>query len=82
MPERVGERIRSGPDGTLTLLGTTSTDAGTVDASATPDGSYLYVQTGAQGHVDGYRVNADGSLSPVGSVAVPGAIGGEGIVAL
>jgi DNA-binding beta-propeller fold protein YncE len=72
----------SGPGGTLTLLGTTSTDAGTVDASATPDGAYLYVQTGAQGHVDGYRVNGDGSLSAVGSVTVPGAIGGEGIVAL
>jgi 6-phosphogluconolactonase (cycloisomerase 2 family) len=74
--------IASGPGGALTLLGTTSTDAGTVDASATPDGSYLYVQTGAQGHVDGYRVNVDGSLSPVGSVTVAGAIGGEGIVAL
>ena len=72
----------SGPGGALTQVGTTSTDAGTVDASATPDGSYLYVQTGAQGHVDGYRVNVDGSLSPVGSVTVAGAIGGEGIVAL
>ena len=72
----------SGPGGALTPVGTTSTDAGTVDASATPDGSYLYVQTGAQGHVDGYRVNVDGSLSPVGSVTVAGAIGGEGIVAL
>ncbi len=50
--------------------------------SGDSDGSFLYVQTGAQGHVDAFRVNADGSLSPIGSVTVPGAVGGEGIVAL
>ena len=72
----------SGPGGSLSLLGNTSTDAGTVDAAATPDGSFLYVQTGAQGHVDAFRVNADGSLSPIGSVTVPDAVVGEGIVAL
>ena len=74
--------IASGPGGALSLLGTTSTDAGTVDAAATPDGSFLYVQTGAQGNVDAFRVNADGSLAAIGSVTVPGAVGGEGIVAL
>jgi DNA-binding beta-propeller fold protein YncE len=72
----------SGAGGGLTLLAATPTDGGTVDASATPDGAFLYVQTGAQGNVDGYRVNADGSLTAVGSVTVPGAAGGEGIVAL
>jgi Lactonase, 7-bladed beta-propeller len=74
--------IASGPGGSLSLLGTTATDAGTVDAAATPDGSFLYVQTGAQGNVDAFRVNADGSLGAIGSVTVPGAAGGEGIVAL
>ena len=69
-------------DGTLRLLGQTSTDGGTVDADATPDGAYLYVQTGAAGIVDGFRVETDGSLTPVGSVTVPDAVGGEGIVAL
>jgi len=72
----------SGSGGALTLLGATPTDGGTVDASATPDGAFLFVQAGAKGIVDGYRINADGSLTAVGSVTVPGAAGGEGIVAL
>jgi 6-phosphogluconolactonase (cycloisomerase 2 family) len=72
----------SEPGGGLSLLGQTATDAGTVDAAATPDGSFLYVQAGGPGNVDAYRVNGDGTLAPVGSVTVPGAAGGEGIVAL
>ena len=68
--------------GTLTGLGTTATDAGTVDAAASSDGRFLYVQAGAAGIVDAYRIGAGGSLTPVGSVTVPGAVGGEGIVAL
>jgi hypothetical protein len=66
----------------LTLLGTTSTDAGTVDAAATRDGQFIYVQTGAAGIVDEYHADADGSLTQIGSVTVPNAVGGEGIVAL
>jgi hypothetical protein len=58
-----------------------STDAGTVDAAATPDGQYLYAQAGANGIVDGYRVSPGGSLTEIGSVTVPGAAGGEGIAA-
>ena len=72
---------RSGFGGQLTLLGNTTTDPGTVDASASSDGRFLYVQSGAAGIVDGFHVNADGSLTGVGSVTVPGAAGGEGIVA-
>ena len=60
----------------------TTTDAGTVDAAATPDGHFLYVQTGAAGIVDEFSVNANGSLTAIGSVAVPNGVGGEGIVAL
>ena len=67
--------------GTLTLLGSTPTDPGTVDASATTDGKYLYMQTGGNGIVDGFHVEVDGRLQPEGSVTVPGAAGGEGIVA-
>jgi len=67
--------------GTLQPLGTTATDAGTVDAAATPDGQYLYAQAGANGIVDEYRVTPGGSLTPIGSVTVPGAAGGEGIAA-
>jgi 6-phosphogluconolactonase (cycloisomerase 2 family) len=67
--------------GQLALLGTTSTDAGTVDAAATPGGQFLYVQTGAAGIVDEFSVAADGTPTSLGSVTVPGAVGGEGIVA-
>lgn len=73
---------RVGPAGDLTSLGNTATDAGTVDAAVSGDGGYLYVQTGATGTVDAYRIHHDGSLSPTGSVLVPNAVGGEGIVAL
>jgi 6-phosphogluconolactonase (cycloisomerase 2 family) len=72
---------QSGAGGGLSLLGATSTDPGTVDAAASDGGGYLYVQTGAQGHVDEFTVNPDGSLTGIGSQAVAGAAGGEGIVA-
>ncbi len=67
--------------GRLTLLGTTSTDPGTVDGSASSDGRFLYVQTGGNGIVDEFEVSANGSLNEIGSVTVPGAVGGEGISA-
>ncbi|CAG7625911.1 lactonase family protein [Actinacidiphila bryophytorum] len=69
------------PHGPLTPLGTTPTDGGTVDAAASSDGRTVYVQTGAQGIVDEFRVGHGGSLTPIGSVTVPGAVGGEGIAA-
>jgi 6-phosphogluconolactonase (cycloisomerase 2 family) len=67
--------------GTLRALGQTTTDGGTVDATASPDGRYLYVQTGAAGVVDEFRIGHDGGLAKIGSVLVPGAVGGEGIAA-
>ncbi len=72
---------RSGAGGQLALLGATATDPGTVDASASSDGRFLYVQTGALGIVDELDVNPNGSLTEIGAVTVPGAVGGEGIVA-
>jgi 6-phosphogluconolactonase (cycloisomerase 2 family) len=69
------------PDGAITQLGTTPTDAGTVDAAVSSDGQYLYVQAGGPGKVDAYRIGPGGSLTQTGSVTVPGAAGGEGIVA-
>lgn len=70
-----------GPGGlSLTALSRTATDAGTVDAAVPSDQRDLYVQAGAQGIVDEYAVTASG-LSRIGSVTVPGAVGGEGIVA-
>jgi DNA-binding beta-propeller fold protein YncE len=71
----------SSGDGQLTLLGATATDAGTVDASAAVGGRFLYVQAGGAGIVDEFSVGAGGSLTGIGSVTVPGAVGGEGIVA-
>jgi DNA-binding beta-propeller fold protein YncE len=68
-------------DGALRPLGRTPTGAGTVDSVATPDGRFFYVQTGAQGGVDAFRVGPDGALIALGSVTVPGAVGGEGIAA-
>jgi 6-phosphogluconolactonase (cycloisomerase 2 family) len=67
--------------GTLTALGNTGTDPGTVDAAVSSDGRFLYVQTGANGIVDAFHIGTGGSLTRVGAVTVPGAVGGEGIVA-
>jgi DNA-binding beta-propeller fold protein YncE len=67
--------------GSLTSLGAFATGAGQVDAAATPDGRYLYAQTGAAGNVVALRIDRDGSLTRLGEVTVPGAAGGEGIVA-
>jgi 6-phosphogluconolactonase (cycloisomerase 2 family) len=69
-------------NGQLSLLGSTTTDPGTVDASASSGGQFLYVQTGKNGIVDEFTVNANGTLSPIGSVTVTTATGGEGIVAI
>jgi 6-phosphogluconolactonase (cycloisomerase 2 family) len=67
--------------GRLTLLGSTPTDPGTVDAAPSFNGRFLYIQTGGAGIVDGFAVHANGTLAAVGSVSVSGAAGGEGIVA-
>jgi 6-phosphogluconolactonase (cycloisomerase 2 family) len=74
-------RFDSGHGGALTLLDNTTTDGGTVDAAVSAHGDYLYAQAGAAGIVDEFRINSDGSLAKIGSVTVPNAVGGEGIVA-
>jgi 6-phosphogluconolactonase (cycloisomerase 2 family) len=74
---RFGEQL----SGQLVLQGTTSTDQGTVDAAPSAGGQYLYVQTGGTGTVDEFQVGPGATLTAIGSVAVPGAAGGEGIVA-
>ena len=73
---------QAAPNGQLTLVGSTTTDPGTVDASASTGGQFLYIQTGKNGIVDEFTVNANGTLTPIGSVTVTGATGGEGIVAI
>jgi 6-phosphogluconolactonase (cycloisomerase 2 family) len=74
---RFGEQL----SGQLALEGTTGTDPGTVDAAPSVGGQYLYVQAGGTGSVDEFQVGPGATLAPVGSVLVPGAAGGEGIVA-
>jgi 6-phosphogluconolactonase (cycloisomerase 2 family) len=68
-------------NGQLTLLGATGTDPGTVDASVSANGQFLYVQTGGNGIVDEFQVNTIGTLTEIGLVTVASAVGGEGIVA-
>ena len=63
----------------VTLQATTATDAGTIDATISSDRRDLYVQTGGAGTVDEFAIGARGALTPLGSVTVPGTIGGEGI---
>ena len=65
----------------LSAFAQTPTDAGTVDAAVPGDQRYLYVQAGGPGAVDEYSVGPAGALTAIGSVTVPGAVGGEGIVA-
>jgi 6-phosphogluconolactonase (cycloisomerase 2 family) len=67
--------------GSLSLLTATTTDPGTVDATVSPDGRFLYVQTGKNGIVDEFQVGPAGALTEIGSVTVPNAVGGEGIAA-
>ena len=70
-----------GESGGLSALGNTATDAGTVDAAATPGGGFIYVQAGKAGIVDEFAVGSGGALTSIGSVTVPGGAGGEGIAA-
>jgi hypothetical protein len=79
--ERERERLSRRGQRNFTALGQTVTGPGTVDASASANGQFLYVQTGANGVVDEFEVDTDGTLAPIGSVTVAGAAGGEGIVA-
>ncbi len=69
----------SSAGGQLSLIGNTTTDPGTVDAASAA--GFLYVQTGGNGIVDEFAIGTGGSLTKIGSVTVPGAVGGEGIVA-
>jgi DNA-binding beta-propeller fold protein YncE len=72
---------QAGASGGLTLVGSTPTDPGAVDASVSSDGKYLYVQTGGTGIVDEFSIGSGGALAEVGSVTVANGAGGEGIVA-
>jgi 6-phosphogluconolactonase (cycloisomerase 2 family) len=67
------------PDGQPSLVGTNGvvakTGMGPIDM--TVSGRFLYLQTGTAGTVEGYRINSDGSLTPV--EVEPSVVGQEGI---
>jgi 6-phosphogluconolactonase (cycloisomerase 2 family) len=55
--------------GTPALIGVAaSTEAGTTDSAATPNGRFLYVENGGAGTVDEFHVNANGTLFEIGTV--------------
>jgi hypothetical protein len=69
-------------DGQPTLIGPTgivaTTGAGPIDMTTSRNGRFLYVQTGTAGTVEEFRVNRDGTLTPLGVVTgLP--VGQEGI---
>ena len=79
----VESRIAVSASGQLSLLGNTATGPGTVDAATaavTAAGSCT-CRPAATAIVDEFSVAADGALTKIGAVIVPGAVGGEGIVA-
>jgi 6-phosphogluconolactonase (cycloisomerase 2 family) len=69
-------------NGQLALFTTSFTDKGATDLAITSGGRYLFVDTGAAGIVDSFAINADGTLSPLAPVLVPGGADLEGIVAI
>jgi hypothetical protein len=72
-----------GAGGVPAIVSQTATDAGPIDLAATPDGVFLYVETGGGDIVDGFAVRSNGSLAFAGGSSVapelPGHSGLEGI---
>jgi 6-phosphogluconolactonase (cycloisomerase 2 family) len=58
-----------GTTGAPVLVGiAASTEAGTTDSVATPNGRFLYVENGGAGTLDEFHVNTDGTLFEIGTV--------------
>ncbi len=68
-------------NGNATLGANTATAAGSIDLATTPDGQFLYAESGGTGSVLGFRIAPNGSLTPVGTATGLGT-NLEGIVAL
>ncbi|NMO50533.1 lactonase family protein [Actinoplanes sp. TBRC 11911] len=73
----------TGPGGSLRKLSTTATaGAGSIDLSASSDGSVLYAQTGGgTDAVQAFRIGHDGKLTSIGSATIPGGANSEGLAA-
>lgn len=77
---RTGQLSLVTPSGVVATTG-----AGPIDMAVSRDGEFLYVQDGAAGTVDEFRVNRDGTLTKVGTLTgLPqfNAGGMEGLVAV
>jgi DNA-binding beta-propeller fold protein YncE len=70
---------RISPGGAPVIVGETPTDAGPIDLAATPDGGFLYVETGGGDIVDGFAVQGNGSLASTGSSVAPELPGHSGL---
>ena len=70
---------RIGAGGVPVIVGETATDGGPIDLAATPDGGFLYVETGASDIVDGFAVQENGSLAFTGSSVAPELPGHSGL---
>jgi 6-phosphogluconolactonase (cycloisomerase 2 family) len=70
---------RIGAGGRPGVVSETPTDSGPIDLAASPDGSFLYVETGASGIVDSFQVHGDGSLGFTGSSVAPELPGHSGL---
>jgi 6-phosphogluconolactonase (cycloisomerase 2 family) len=59
--------FRESATGVPSLLNPTAavTHPGTTDSAASPDGAFLYVESGASGALDAFGVNANGTLSQI-----------------
>ena len=65
----------------LTALGNTPTAAGTVDSAASPTAGTSTCRPAPTASSTRSASTTDGTLTPIGAVTVPDAVGGEGIVA-
>jgi 6-phosphogluconolactonase (cycloisomerase 2 family) len=57
-------------DGVPTLLNAkvAITHPGTTDSAVSPDGAFLYVESGGSGALDAFAVNANGTLTPIETI--------------
>jgi hypothetical protein len=59
-----------GANGTPVLVNATaaSTPAGTTDSVVSPDGKYLYVESGGAGAIDTFAIGSGGTLTPIETI--------------
>lgn len=61
-----GETAGGAP--TLVNAKAATAHAGTIDSAVSPDGAFLYVESGGSGALDAYAINANGTLTPIETI--------------